>query len=138
MRAVIQAIGLCLIVVGVYYLLDLLCHIVSVVRTPSDLKPSVDAVAELIDANGIVIPDEREGVAIGKAVSLGLLVPFYMIWVWGLAKLVGVGAQLVSGVSAERREFWAAMRTLLVVTRNARATASGPSTEISLEQKSGP
>ncbi len=112
-----QILGCALIVIGVYWAFHVFSVVLQAVRDPNSLQPAVTSMAQLIDAEQLVLTLGTEKIALGKPLAVAGLLPWYAIAAWIALAILTAGGKLVSAVSHERREFLAAMKEFLATTR---------------------
>lgn len=123
LRLAAQVVGIVLILVGAWYVVVILMDVLATARDPAALQPTASAMAQTLnlqDAHALV---GEAQVPLGRSVATVVLLVWYVVSGWLAFKLIGAGGQLVLGAMAERRDFLATMRELLVSARSAGASA---------------
>jgi hypothetical protein len=116
-RIITQAVGLGLIVVGVYYGVWILVNSIQFALDPARLEGRVAAMEKSLDLAGLKIPAGPNQVPVGRPVANVLLLAWYLVGAWICCKVIAVGGQLAMGVVSERREFLTAMKEFLITAR---------------------
>jgi hypothetical protein len=116
-RIITQAVGLGLIVVGVYYGIWILVHSIQFAIDPARLEGRVAAMEKSLDLTGLKIPAGQDQIPVGRPVANVLLLAWYLVGAWICCKVIAVGGQLAMGAISERREFLTAMKEFLITAR---------------------
>lgn len=96
-----------LLIFGCYYAIQVFLQIGRLVQNPAIAKEAVGTVADMIEAEQLVVPigKEQEPIKIGKLIALLVVVFGYFLWSWIPLKIVGIAGSslLKTYLPAQRR-----------------------------------
>jgi hypothetical protein len=116
-RIITQAVGLGLIIVGVYYGVWILVNSIQFAIDPARLEGRVAAMEKSLDLAGLKIPAGQAQIPVGRPVANVLLLAWCLVGAWICCRVIAVGGQLAMGAISERREFLTAMKEFLITAR---------------------
>jgi len=123
-RITAQAVGLALVIVGVYYGVWILANSIEFAIDPVRLEARVTAMEKSLDLQGLVVPAGPQQIPVGRPAANLMLLVWYLVGAWMCFRIIAVGGQLAMGAVSERREFLQTMKEFLVTARQQSGTSS--------------
>jgi hypothetical protein len=94
-RVACQLVGLLLILLGAFYVLNVFSAVGGVIAKPEGIEALPKAISQAIDADRMVVKTETTEVAFGKAVAMLFTLLWYLLWAWIPLALLYAGGKLV-------------------------------------------
>jgi len=116
MRITCQCIGLAIVLIGLYYALNMFFRAARIVNDPALLKEPLAKVEELIDAHLLEVNIGNKPVPFGKVSAMAILGIWFLICVWIPLSAVYVGGRIVAWNFDERRHIRMVLKEFLART----------------------
>ena len=100
--------GLCLVaffvvlVIGMYYAIQVFTQVGRVITDPGIARDSVDAIAEMIDAEKLTWNLGQDPIEPGRLIAYLLLFVWYLIWFWIPMALIHAAGKIILGSLPDR------------------------------------
>lgn len=117
MRLITQIVGLILLAVGAYFGLKIASDVLSIVREPATVEPTIIAFTRVLDLQDAAIQEAGRQIPIGRLISTVLLFVGYLVCAIIALRVAVAGGRLIFGMNAERREFYQAIREFSAAAR---------------------
>lgn len=102
MRTVCQVFGLILVIVGLFFALNMLVRVGKVVDDPTVLEKPLGGMADRIEADKLTVKLPGGQLPLGKLTAMVLLMMWYALGIWIPLAIVFVGAKIVAIHADER------------------------------------
>lgn len=124
LRLLAQGFGLGLVLVGVYYGLGILGTVLGFLRDPDSLRAPAEAMAVVLGLERATVPVGDADLPVGRAAGMIALLLWYALASLIVWKVIQVGGVLAVATFNERREFYGAIREMLLALRREKEEAA--------------
>ncbi|MFO0819341.1 MAG: hypothetical protein U1A77_15450 [Pirellulales bacterium] len=92
-----------LFIFGAYYAVDVFLHLGKLVKNPADASGPIDQVAEIIDAQQLVIGTQGQTVNVGRVAAFALYGVSIVLWAWIPLSIMSVSGRLLLLLATGRK-----------------------------------
>jgi hypothetical protein len=93
-----------LLVTAAYYSLEVFQHVGRLVQDPATARPAVEAIADMISADQMLLEQKTQAFRVGDAVAFVLLMGLYLLWLYIPATIISVCSRVLLGSYFARRK----------------------------------